>query len=307
MSIWKRLLVDRISITVVIGSKDFYHQTENRLYTLKAKQPALLPLGKIKVFQGQYLRRLDYYAAYGKSKASKRKIADIKVGANRLFGGKSMHRYFSLTLYPSQFKAGDFQTFKDLLTAVMPEFNYAKLHQTGKVTYLELAADSLTHKHHSFLPYRKYTKTSKIWKEDGGHLGTTYIGSNTSPQRFRIYDKHKQLLDTGKEPYSNVFPQTRIEAVVRKLGVAPVDLINMKNPFKKLAIADLAAAKAASDDQDWQDFIVESLKIGVPQALSNHPTIRKKYMAMLDTVQAPWWSPEFLWQGLPKALAVIAP
>ena len=79
LNIWRPLLIDRICITTVIGSADLYHQLEVRLYTLNGKQSEWLPTGKIIVVQKKYSRRLDYYAAYGKSKASKRKIADIVV------------------------------------------------------------------------------------------------------------------------------------------------------------------------------------------------------------------------------------
>jgi hypothetical protein len=307
MAIWRGLLVDRICILVVIQSKVLYHQTESQLYKFAPHKSEWVPTGDIKVFQEKYLKRLDYYAQYGYAKGSKRKIAEIKVGANFLFGGKVLHRYLSLTLYPSQFNTGEFETFKTALNLVMPEFNYPKLFHTGNVNCLELAIDSLTHRHHSFLPYRKCCRDSGIWNEDDGHLGTTYLGSVASGLRFAIYDKRKQLIDGGKGPITQILPHTRFEARMRHLGVTALELVHLENPFLKLGIADLNKAQAFSDHQDWLEFICESLYLGVPLALFLRPEKRKTFGKMLSNLQVPWWRPEQQWQGLAKALTVIAP
>lgn len=307
VTIWRGLLVDRIGIKVVIPSPDLSKHVYGQLFSMVELQGEFLLDGKIFVCFGEHSTRLDYYAAYAHKPAGRRKIVDITVSAYKQPGKTSVHRYLTLTLYPSQFRGNDFENFKSAFDMLMGAITYSGLYHMGKVTYLELAADSLTHKQHSFLPYRKYVSKSKIWTEADGHLGTTYVGSEDSDLRFRVYDKRKQLLDKGKPAQYEELPHTRIEAVMRRLGVAPAELANMKNPFEKLLIADLARAKAASLDQDWQNFIEESLLIGVPQALSNHPTTRKKHVAMLDSVQVPWWKPHNVWQGLPRALAVIAP
>lgn len=305
----RSLIVDRIGITVVIGSKDLFHKAESQLYKLMAKQSVWVPSGKINVTQEEYLKRLDYYAEFGKSAASKRKIADITVGANKLFGGKKVHRYLKLTLYPSKFKVGDFETFKDALKTEMPDFNYSKLYYAGNVNYLELASDTLSQTHHSFVPYRKYCNKSEIFKENDGYLGTTYIGSTASNFFFRLYDKRKQLLDKKKPLITDAAVHTRIEAALGRLGPSVATLIGMPNPFSKLQITDLDQAKAQSDDEDWQHFLVECLTVnGAPDALAKRSKyLRKKYLGMLDAAPAWWWKPELVWERLPEALARIAP
>lgn len=307
VTIWRELRVDRIAMTMVIVSEDLYKHVYGQLYGLQDEQAQVLPQGKIIVRNEKYSTRLDYYAAYTYKKAGRRKVADITVGANKLPGKLGLHRYLTLTLHPSQFHIGDFENFKWAFDTLFGDLTYTMMFHTSKVNYLELAIDSLSQKHHSFLLQQNYMKASSIWEEHNGHLGSTCVGSLSSNRYFRVYDKHKQLLDTGKPTVTKVLPHTRIEYVARRLGVTSADLINMKNPFLKLAIVDLADAIGVSTDKDWQDFIAESMTIGVPQALTNHPAKRKKYRGMLKKVAAKWWKPEQVWHGLAKALAVIAP
>ena len=309
VSIWRNLLVDRIGITGVIPSVEMYKHVYGQFFTMKDEQKLLLPGWKIMVRKNKYSTRLDCYAAYTWKKSGRRKIADITISVTKLSGKKTPHRYMTLTLYPSQFQADEFEHFKSVFDMLFEPITYLLLYQTGKVNYLELAADWLSRKHHSFLPYRKYCTKSEIYKEGDGYLGSTYLGSKISDLRFRIYDKQKQLNDTGKSTFTKVLPHTRIEAAMRRMGVAPADLIQMKNPFKKLLIADLAEAKSASPDADWQAFIVESLTHeGVPDALSKRPqNVRKKYLAMLDKRQVSWWNPDKIWTELPLALKRVAP
>ena len=307
INIWRALLVDRIAITVAVGNKKLYAFAYAGLYGLVEEQSTQLPGGKIRIIKEQYLSRLEYYPEYH-SKTNNRRIADITVGANILFGGTSLHRYLTLTLYPSKFQPGDFEHFKWVVDTLLPDFSYSKLYHTSKVNYLELAADSLTHPAHSFLPYRKYAKESDIFKEGVSHLGATILGSLTSNLYFRIYNKAKQLVETGKPTFTPSLPHTRIEAALRRLGVAPANLVQIKNPFLKLQIADIAQAQAASSNEGWQQFIVESLSEGVPSTLSKQAAYqRKKYRSMLDGAQASWWNPATIWTDLEAALTKIAP
>ena len=215
---------------------------------------------------------------------------------------------FRLTLCPSKFRGDEFDQFKETLGLLLPDFNYEKLYQTGKVNYLELACDTLSHRKNRFLPYRRGCVKSKVWIDAvEGHQGTTYLGSEESNLRFAIYDKYKQMTAMGKKPFTSTMPHTRIEARMRSLGVVAADLLNIENPFLKLRIADLQSAKAMSDDPDWQAFLVDSLQVGVPEALHTRPEKRKKYREALSSVKVNWWSPAERWIGLLNALKAIAP
>jgi hypothetical protein len=310
LEIQRRLLIDRISMLVVVGSQDLHKFLYAQFnYMFEYQSDFHPPGGKIKISKNKYTTRLDYYSEYTYEKPGRRKIADITLGATKISGQQKLYWYLTLTLYPSQFRTGEFQHFKYAFDKVFHEHPYSLLFNQGRVNYLELAADLLSHQNHSFLPHRKYFRDSRIWKEKDGYCGSTYLGSRISDQYIRIYDKKKQLLDTGKAPFTSVFPHTRIEAVMRRLGVAAADLCEIPNPFVKLLIADLAKAKAASTDNDWQAFLIECItEDGVPKALSKRPyNIRKQYRAMLDGLPVSWWQPQKRWKDMPKALEVIAP
>lgn len=307
MPLWTPMMVDRICIVCVIPSNDLYAFALGQLYGAAELQKAYVPDGKIIVINNadKFTTRMEYYPAF-KSKKNNRRIADITMGGPKLFGGAKTHKYFALTLYPSQFRGDDFETFKEMLDVLFDQLNYANLYATGKVNYLELTKDSLSHPHHSFLPYRRYCTKSEIWKEPNGHLGTTYVGSKSSNLYFRIYDKTKQLVDKHKPVIFGKLPHTRIEAVMRQLKISPAELITLPNPFLKLRIADLNKI-GKIDDADWQEFIALSRRVGVPGALGAYPKKRKAFMASLNSAQASWWNPELVWESLPHALAKIAP
>ena len=308
MPLWKPLVVDRIGITFVIPDEDLYNHIYGQLFTFKEEQGTYLPSGKIVIRKNPHCTRLDYYPAYSHKKAGRRKIADLTVGSCSKPGKGVTHKYFTLTLYPSQFQVGEFEHFKSNFDLLFNPLSYLQMHESGTVNYLELAADSLSQKHHSFLPYRKGCKNSSIYFDSKtGQLGTTYIGSRTSNFRFRIYDKRKHLIETGKTPDPNWKTHTRIEAVMRRLGITPAELCQLDNPFTKLQIVDVITTQGASEDKDWQSFIENSMQIGIPKALPSNAYQRKKFRALLDETQCQWWNPNFIWLGLPDALGVIAP
>lgn len=278
-----------------------------QLYSMQEEQKEFVPNGKIIVRKAKYTTRLDYYPAYGKKKSEHRKIADITIGANKIKGIPKLYRHFTLTLYPPKFCGEEFLRLQEMLSMLLPDLNHVKLFEFGKVTYLELAIDSHSHKCHSFVPYRKYCTSSRIHKEPSGHLGTTYLGSVTSNLRFRIYDKNKCLSDKGQTPVTKSLPTTRFEAVLRRTGLRPAELMELDNPFTKLHIADLDQMLALSGAPDWQQFLVDARWDGVPKALSKQPKKRKQFRGMIDSVPVGWWSPERIWNHLPEALSKITP
>jgi hypothetical protein len=307
ISYWRKLLVDRIAITVVIGGVDLYGFVYGQLFAMQDEQEQLFPCGRIRLVKKKYVTRLDFYPVYKKS--DRRRIADITIGANKTFDGKSLHRHFTLTLYPSKFKVDEFDQFKEVLETLLPDFKYSKLFETGKVNYLELAADSFSHVNHSFIAYRKYCKDSSIYKREDGTLGTLYLGSRNSDMRFRIYDKRHQLKDTGQLVDLHKYSvHTRFEAVLRRLGCTPAMLDQIENPFTKLHIADPGSAVSASIDPLWQECLAKAKIDGMPKALCEYTQPqRKKYRAILMDSQVYWWKPESVWKGLPEALAVLDP
>ncbi len=304
----RRLLIDRISMLVELGSEELYKFVYAQLHGMQDEQASLLPTGKILVRYQKYKTRLDWYPQYTHSRSGRRKIADIEIGATKIKGQVALYRFLKVTLYPSQFRSDELAHFRFVFDTLLQEFTYAGLFAHGKVTSLELAADTLSHQQHSFLPYRTHSRASSIFIQDDGHHGTTYIGSNISALRFRIYDKRKQLHDTGKATFTKLMPHTRIEAAMRRLGVSPANLLVLENPFAKLRIADLAKANALFSNGDQIAFLSECMTYGVQSALAKRSKHhRAKYRGMLDSIPVTWWHPDEIWKDLSQALAVIAP
>jgi len=267
-----------------------------QLKGMKDIQVDLVPQGKITITEDKYRTRMNYYPI------KKRKIADLEVGAS-----KSGHKYFRLNLYPSKFAPGEFDHFKWVLSTLLPEFSYQKLFETGRVSYIELAADSLTHAAHSFIPFRARCNKSLIFVDNNGVKGSTYLGSKLSTPRFCIYDKQKQQVDTHL-PVTNKL-RTRIESRSRHIGLSPCNLQGtMANPFQKLEIADLKKARDASEDKTWQGFLDQCLEVGSAQALAQQTKYKRtQSMKMLRGAAVPWWNPQHVWPDLPRAMKVIAP
>ena len=293
VNIWIWMQVDRIHISVGVG-KELHGLIVSLLDGLKDAQTDWVPNGKITITKHQYHRRLNYYPVKG------RKIADMEIGAT-----KSKQGYFRLGLYPSKFGPGEFQHFKEMLELLMP-FSYEKLFETGRVSYIELAQDSLTHVAHTYIPFRARCNCSSIYADESGK-GSTYLGSKASSLRFCVYDKHKQQVE--KKLPAAYETRTRFESRSRHIGLSPFELTEkMVNPFKWLEIADLQAAREASKEKAWQQFLDLCVEIGSASALAQQvKQQRKQFMKMLRAVAVPWWNPQDVWQGFPRALKTIAP
>ncbi|MBI5006427.1 MAG: hypothetical protein HZB95_04805 [Nitrosomonadales bacterium] len=295
VAIWKRPCIDRIHMSVGIGCKALYGFALAQLHGMRDVKSEIVPNGNITVFAGQFHSRMSYYPS------KKRKIAEIEVGIT-----KSKHKYFRLSLFPSQFGPGEFERFKEVLALMLPPFNYQKLYVTAKVSYIEIAADSVSQAHHSFIPFRAKCNCSMIFTETDGAKGSIYVGSKTSSLWFCIYDK-KKLLEKKKLDAPHKI-HTRIEARMKFIGLHPNEIqTQLGNPFLKLEIADLTDAREASKDKTWQSFLDECLSIGSAEALRNHPKQRKLFMMMLRNHTARWWKPDYVWSKLENAVSAIAP
>jgi hypothetical protein len=295
ISIWHRQIVDRIIMNIGIGSSsELYGVLIGQLMEMKGLQSHLVPNGKITISKQKYVTRLGYYPT------KNRKIADLTVGSS-----KSKHMYFSLGLYPSKFAPSEFAVLKEHLD-LMFQIPYKLLFDEGNVAYLELAADSLTHATHTFIPFRAHTHKSQIPKESE-EKSTVYLGSKTSKKRFCSYNKAKQLFETGCPGTHKL--RTRFEVRLRHIGMTASQIAtDLPNPFSPIEIADIAKARCLSTDIAWQAFLDDCEVAGSAHTLAQCPKhTRKKYMTRLRACSAPWWNPDFLWKGIHSALEVVAP
>jgi hypothetical protein len=93
------MVIDRIGITIVIGSEDLYKMAYSQLYSMQDEQKHFVPNGRVIVRHEKYKTRLDYYPAYGKKKGERRKCAEITIGANKIKGKSGLNRHLTMTLY----------------------------------------------------------------------------------------------------------------------------------------------------------------------------------------------------------------
>jgi hypothetical protein len=298
ISIWYWQIIDRIHMSIGLGKNpQLYGVLIGQLTGMKDIQSDLVPKGKITVSKEKYVTRLGYYPA-----DKKRKIAELEMGST-----KTGHMYFRLGLYPSKFRPGEFTKFREQLELLF-QLPYDLLFQQARVSYLELAADSLTYNMGSFIPFHARINHSKMWKSKDVAHGTLNLCSLLSKKRFCFYDKAKQLTESGCPGHEVI--RTRIEARLRHIGMSTSEIPEkLPNPFASLEIADVLKARKVSDDPYWQSFLDQCLYgNGSATALSQcSKSTRKEYVAMLRASRADWWKPDFLWKGLGQAMAVVSP
>ena len=297
INIFLRLIVDRIRFFVLIDATEMYGVVWSQLKEISAMNNEFLPDWKLTVHKMKHGKTQLRFRP-----EAKRCVAIIEIGTTN--GEK---RYFSLDLFPSKFQAGEFDLVKEVLTIFLDDLNYEKLFYTARVSYLELAADSLSHPMSSFLPFRTRTFSSYVYPLKEGK-GSIYCGAENGKLRFCIYDKKKQIEEKLKQIPSHAM-QTRIEARVHTTGLTAAQLKGeLKNPFKRLEIADLQKLKQVFKHPGLPAFLDECHGQGAEQALGKLSVKdRRRYLIGLRKAKAEWWKPEWIWQSLPDALSVIKP
>lgn len=297
VNIFRSLVVDRIRFFVYVSAKDLYSHVWSQLYEIAAMKKELLPNGIISVSKDQHCKtRLRYCPQ------ARRCIASIEIGV-----APDNKKYFSLDLYPTRFRGGEFANFKELLKIFLEDFNYAKLFYTAKISYLELAADSLSRAMGDFLAFRAKTGSSKV------HLlpddtGGVYLGALGGRLHFCIYDKRRQIVEKLKEvpPHKT---HTRLEARIHSTGLAAIDLLEgLQNPFPKLEIADLAVLKETYCEPEFHAFLSLCIQSGACAALHSLSVKQRRiYLARIRKAKVNWWRPAAIWGQFSNALAVLNP
>jgi len=296
MSIGAPLLIDTITYVVTVH-QELYKFLCTAPHAWKDIEGDLVPFGKIRVVQKKYSTEMKYYPTKNNL------VAEIEVGAT-----KSGSKFFKLTLHAGKFRKGEFERFQEHLVALIPDMAYPKLFATARVSRIDLASDSYSHRNRSFIPFRPYATCSGVWHDKQGNPGTVYVGSPSSGLRFRIYDKKRQM--RSKKLVANWSTWTRLEAVVRNPGCTGAELhLCLKNVFATLGIAALSTAQLQSEDASWQKFLQLCLDVGSPMALSTvtNKATRALYRLRLNSSAATWWKPETVWSKLPQAVERIAP
>jgi hypothetical protein len=291
------LIVDGLTLTAKVVAQELLQTTQDSLDALRKAAKQIFPKGKIVRTAKSQGVHIHLYPE------GDRKIADVQAAKTR-----NGYRYFRLALWPSQFRGSDFEHLQKLLADWLAPFTYESLYEIGRVTRLDLAVDDLLHPLNTYLPFMSFCNVSTVYMNSPGEKGTVYLGSGTSPLQFANYDKRRQLLDTGGKPEHLV--HTRFEARIRqgKFSVSQI-ITHVKNPFRRLGIADIAKAHSLCSSQEWKHFLFECVNSGSCKALAQlHCTsVRKKYLKMLREAAVAWWRPEKFWKGIESALQSLKP
>ena len=314
MATWQgEVMLDRITMNRLISNKEDHIGMYGILLEWKYDPKLVVPGGMIRMNNesSEWVKRLDYYPV---ASETNRKILDIKSGIPKLFGSKEYYRYFSITLYPTKFRAGEFEKFKDTFNCLFDPYDYEDFYSNGKAKHVEFSLDTTSQEYLSFIPYKKRSQKSYVHLlNEPNPIGTTYVGSSKGDLFFKIYDKKKQLEEEDKFYVEGVSPEnfpclTRIEATINNPKAPASGLDQIENPFKKISIVDVKEAKALNSDPEWQKFINNCLTQGASSALSPLSSYnRKKYLSALDSIPAKWWNPDERWSGVEKALEIIKP
>ncbi len=296
VNIQKSLVLDRIRFFVYVPSKELFSYALSQLYEIAALKKQWVPQGQITVKSKYSKTRLTYCPQ------KKRCIASIELGAT-----KNQKLYFRLDLLPTRFFGDEFEVFKEILGLLLDEFNYLKLYKTARISYLELAVDSLSRPIGSFLPFRVKTGSSMVYPLPDA-TGGIYLGSPSGRVHFCIYDKKRQIIEKLKEtPQHSI--QTRLEARIHSTGLSASELLaSLKNPFVKLEVADLDVLNALPPVPGLGAFLAQSAQAGACVALNALSAYdRRKILSLLRKAMAKWWNPNKIWEKFPRSLQVIKP
>lgn len=290
-------IVDGLDIVVAIGSSKLLKYAQEQLYAMLKAQKEIFPNGKITLTSKSAGVHIHLYPG------GVRKIASIQAAMT-----EGAYKYLRLALLPSQFVGLDFDCLQQVIANWLSYFNYKSLYYNGNVSRLDIAIDDVLHPAHSFLPFRPICNVSAIYTDWLGQKGATYLGGKTSDLQYCIYDKTRQLIQTGGVPQFNT--HVRFEARLRHLGFPPSQVIqNVKMPFTRLEIISLQAASSASSNQEWKDFLALCSSVGSCKALSflHSKHLRKQYIKRLREAPVSWWQPQKVWGKFPEAFQKLQP
>lgn len=290
-------IVDGLVITASIGSSVLLKYVQGKLFAMLKTQKDIFPNGKITLTPKSAGVHIHLYPD------GVRKIAGIQAAMTE--GG---YKYLRVALLPSQLKGAELKYLEDLIAHWLSPFSYKSLYSNGNVSRLDIAIDDVLHPAHSFLPFRPISNVSGIYTDWLGQKGATYLGSKTSDLQYCIYDKTRQLIETGGFPQFNI--HTRFEARLRHLGFPPSQILqNVEIPFTSLEIMNLQEVHGASSNQDWKDFLAVCASVGSCKALSflHSKHVRKQYIKRLREAPVSWWQPKKVWEKFPESLQKLQP
>lgn len=299
MTVFKEIsLIDRMRIAGLIISSTHKELFISKLHEIKNELKNVLSIGYVRVHFINSVAVLSYYLK------KRQAVARIMISK-----GKDEKHRLMWDLWPHRFKNSEFEIFHNFVFNKLnnePAFHYATAYNKGHVSYIEIACDLVDSKIYDYIYWKDKTQKSFIYITNQGEKGAIYLGSKNSDIYFCIYNKAKQLRETGQDtPFKNLL---RIEARLRRTNLKPCQLGNLANPFEKLKIASAIDCKKLSVDSLWQHFIHIAKEQGSAQAFSFlNKKERKKYKKLLHLALAKFWKPQIIMNSFDKAIEPIKP
>lgn len=255
-----------------------------------------------KIFGHKFIKtRITKYTASITYKLNKHKpVLRIEAGSS-----KNKLCYVTWEIWPKNINKSNIYEFIETIEVLMdyePCFTYKIASSIGKITYLELACDLKTPNIYDLIFWKAKTRIGNTYvKSDDKSKGAIYLGAKTSTIQFRIYDKAKQLQESGqKTSWKNY---TRIEAILRKTQLTLNELVNLKSPFTDLHIACAINCKEKWQDSSWINFIKQATDMGYPSAISSlNKQTRKIFQTRLKKCSVKFWKPESLLSNISKEI-----
>ncbi len=189
---------------------------------------------------------------------------------------------------------------KQILDSLLPS-GYQRIMKAGKVTNCEVATDiNWLHMSQTIIHYPNFIKGSLHYSSD--NIETINIGSCTSDNSVKAYDKTLQLIATGQPAKSGIYNDvTRVEFTLSGFNKPLEYLPNLPNPFEKLKIAAFPKHHLEHDFHLAAILALSSV-VGYPCAIARakkyNPHLAKQieYKVLKNGIKG-WWHPSDIWKG----------
>jgi len=177
----------------------------------------------------------------------------------------------------------------------MFEWGYPEFIAKALCNYVEVPIDVLGGRKSDYLFFDSTLKRHDDTYEENG---TLYLGAKSSSRSLCIYDKAKQIADTGGPVLSHEL--LRMEARL-KTNVAALALHDLSCPFLTLRVVDKAKLMAIKHNSGIKLFRKRVLDDGMqPQEAFSKAVYKKGLLADLEAARPPWYEPPELWKKFPS-------
>src|SRR5579864_5516953 len=226
----------------------------------------------------------------------------------------STHSMFRLEFNPAKLSDRGRKRLRQHLTDLFLA-DFDEVMAAVKITTMDSAVD-ISHVNFATLVVTENKKRkSGAWGKNlggNGQIETFYLGSKRSDEQVKVYNKKEQLKSTGRDPGQEI---TRVEVTqipkpkdkkTGRLGhgIHLTELHLLRNPFARIQLSSLPAARKYSDSDRWTMFLGCCESRGVQGALSGigDDKLRRIYLKRVIRGAFSWWNPDAIWKGLPLAL-----